>query len=356
MHLQKTKRIPAYNLAPSLHVAQTPRRPSLLKAIWGAGFIAPPTHPYSSILPIPQGLYLSVAFIHNPRDLNLFPPHCPRLFFLSSFSRTFCFSSVFFSSLACSSRFSLFLFYLFQSAQRFQHPYLQERRGEGEEGGVSIKWNEIWQNTERKKNNKSGIMAATREGEERQRICQQCCENGCFSLSISCKSVSAGFFFLLFFSQAPTMRGDSAVSISLRSQRVWQCFGSATNLNALITNTVTLPPDWEIHFVSSQEMHCIDSAIAWHRAPPPHSTCSSSPKWQMGIVRQATDVKLSIVLVKQCQKRSKNKSKRIKRQRTEICFFVFWPGDNDCQWVHLKSTRMHFRLSMCAKLWVYVFE
>lgn len=76
-------------------------------------------------------------------------------------------------------------------------------------------------------------------------------------------------FFLLFFSQAPTMRGDSAVRISLHSQRVWQCFGSATNLNALITNTVTLPPDWEIHFVSSQEMHCIDSAIARHRAPPP---------------------------------------------------------------------------------------
>lgn len=109
-----------------------------------------PTHTHPSF-PSPQGLYLSVAFIHNPRDLNLFPPHCPRLFFLSSFSRTLCFSSVFFSSLVCSSRFSLFLFYLFQSAQRFQHPYLQERRGEGEEGGVSIKWNEIWQNTERKK-------------------------------------------------------------------------------------------------------------------------------------------------------------------------------------------------------------
>lgn len=64
----------------------------------------------------------------------------------------------------------------------------------------------------------------------------------CFSLSISCKSAFA--FFLFFFppSQAATMRGDSAVRISLRSQRVWQCFGSAANLNALITNTVTLPP------------------------------------------------------------------------------------------------------------------
>lgn len=66
--------------------------------------------------------------------------------------------------------------------------------------------------------------------------------------TVDIMQISFAFFF---FSQAPTMRGDSAVRISLRSQRVWQCFGSAANLNALITNTVTLPPDWEIHFVSS---------------------------------------------------------------------------------------------------------
>lgn len=123
--------------------------------MWGAGCFAhqPPSSPpsYSSILPIPQGLYLSVAFIHNPRDLNLFPPHRPRLFFSLLLFKNFMLFFLLFSSLSCSSLFCLFLCYLFQSAQRFQHPYLQEIREEGEEGGVSIKWNEIWQNTEGKK-------------------------------------------------------------------------------------------------------------------------------------------------------------------------------------------------------------
>lgn len=116
-----------------------------------------------------------------------FLPIVPVFFFLSSFLRTLCFlrspSSSSFSSLFCSFFIFFSAFYLFQSTQRFQHSYLQERR-KGSRGGErkSIKWNEIWQNTERereKKNNKSGIMAATREGEERQRICQQCCENRC---------------------------------------------------------------------------------------------------------------------------------------------------------------------------------
>lgn len=78
-----------------------------------------------------------------------FLPIVPNSFFSPPFQEFF--FSLLFSSLSCSSLFCLFLCYLFQSAQRFQHPYLQERRGEGEEGGVSIKWNEIWQNTEGKK-------------------------------------------------------------------------------------------------------------------------------------------------------------------------------------------------------------
>lgn len=141
--------IPAYtSLLPSSHIAQTPRRPSLLRAMWGCRvFLLPPSstpplpHPHTHPSSHPPGTYLSVAFIHNPRDLNLFPPHRPRLFLSLLFLKNFMLSSLssffffFFSSLFCSFFiclfFSLSAFYLFQSTQRFQHPYLQERNGEG---------------------------------------------------------------------------------------------------------------------------------------------------------------------------------------------------------------------------------
>ena len=71
--------------------------------------------------------------------------------------------------------------------------------------------------------------------------------------------------FLHFLSQAPTTRGDSAVRILHRSQRFWQRFGCAVNLNALITNTVTLPSHWEIHFVSS---HNAALRWQWNCQPP----------------------------------------------------------------------------------------
>lgn len=112
-------------------------------------FLPPPLHPsfsppsYSSILPSPPGTYLSVAFIHNPRDLNLFPPHRPRLFLSLLFLKNFMLSSLSLFRLLSlhSSALSLSClssaFYLFQSTQRFQHPYLQERkkRGGGGRGG-----------------------------------------------------------------------------------------------------------------------------------------------------------------------------------------------------------------------------
>ncbi len=53
----------------------------------------------------------------------------------------------------------------------------------------------------------------------------------CFLPSISCKSDSRA--------SAATMRVDSTVMLSLQSQRIWQCFGSATNLTALIIYSVT---------------------------------------------------------------------------------------------------------------------
>lgn len=100
-------------------------------------FPHPHTHPSSH----PPGTYLSVAFIHNPRDLNLFPPHRPRLFLSLLFLKNFMLSSLssFFFFLSFTLLLLLYLsfsaFYLFQSTQRFQHPYLQERKkgGGGEE-------------------------------------------------------------------------------------------------------------------------------------------------------------------------------------------------------------------------------
>lgn len=93
----------------------------------------PHTHPSSH----PQGTYLSVTFIHNPCDLNLFPPHRPRLFISLFFLKNLMLSSLcsFFFFLVTPSFICLFsAFYLFQSTQRFQHPYLQEE-GNGEGGG-----------------------------------------------------------------------------------------------------------------------------------------------------------------------------------------------------------------------------
>lgn len=173
--------------------------------MWGAECFAPnpPSSPprYSSILCILQGLYLSVAFIHNPRDLNLFPPHRPRLFFLSSFSRTLCSSSLFFSLHSPALPFSVSLSAICSNQLKDSSiRTCKKKEGRGRRAGWALnemKYGKILRG--KKKNNKSGIVAATREGEERQRICQQCCENGCFSLSISCKSVSAFFFFSFFF-------------------------------------------------------------------------------------------------------------------------------------------------------------
>lgn len=137
--------IPTYtSLLPSSYIAQTPRRPSLLRAMWGVSPSSPQPpplpHPHTHPSSHPLGTYLSVAFIHNPRDLNLFPPHRPRLFLsllsLKNFMPFSSLSSVFFFFLF-SLLLSLYLpfffsaFYLFQSTQRFQHPYLQEKKNEG---------------------------------------------------------------------------------------------------------------------------------------------------------------------------------------------------------------------------------
>lgn len=55
----------------------------------------------------------------------------------------------------------------------------------------------------------------------------------CFSLSISCKSVFAFFFSRHLLWEETALSGSCLVR--------WQCFGCAATLNALITNTVTLP-------------------------------------------------------------------------------------------------------------------
>lgn len=119
-------------------------------------FLLPPSstpplpHPHTHPSSHPPGTYLSVAFIHNPRDLNLFPPHRPRLFLFLLFPKNFMLSSLssffFFALFFFLFTLLLFLylsfffsaFYLFQSSQRFQHPYLQERKGGGEKR-ISIK-------------------------------------------------------------------------------------------------------------------------------------------------------------------------------------------------------------------------
>lgn len=127
--------IPA-SLLPSPHIAQTPRRPSLLRAMWGVAN-PPPPHPHTHPSSHPPGTYLSVAFIHNPRDLNLFPPHRPRLFLSLLFLKYFMLSSLssfffFLFTLLLVLYLSFFsAFYLLQSTQIFQHPYLQERIGGG---------------------------------------------------------------------------------------------------------------------------------------------------------------------------------------------------------------------------------
>lgn len=100
----KQSNFPAYTtLSPRPHTAQTPRRPSLLRAVWGVGcfFFLPSSHPPSSSprpsthpSSHPPGTYLSVAFIHNPRDLNLFPPHRPRLFLSLLCLKNFALSSL----------------------------------------------------------------------------------------------------------------------------------------------------------------------------------------------------------------------------------------------------------------------
>lgn len=222
------------------------------------------------------------------------------------------------SSFPLSACFSAF--YLFQSTQRFQHLYLQEKKeGRGRKGWAlnEMKYGKIL----REKNNKSGIMAATREGEERQRICQQCYENCCVFHCLYHANQ-----FLHFFSQAQTMRGDSTVRISLRSQRVWQCFGSATNLTALITNTVTLPSNWEIHFVSSHKMCCIDSASGRHSFF--YSTCSLLPKWQAQIARQNTGVSLSTAVA--CCGKTKLKITKKNKNRPRV---EFWNNAEETEWI-----------------------
>lgn len=71
-------------------------------------FLLPPSstpplpHPHTHPSSHPPGTYLSVAFIHNPRDLNLFPPHRPRLFLSLLFLKNFMLSSL-----------SSFFFFLF---------------------------------------------------------------------------------------------------------------------------------------------------------------------------------------------------------------------------------------------------
>lgn len=322
-----------------------PRGPSLH---WVAGCFfffflplsnTPLPHPHTHPSSPPPGTYLSVAFIHNPCDLNLFPPHRPRLFLSLLRLKNFMLSSL------CSFFFFHFTLLLFLYLPVFLLSICsnqlkdssictcKKKRGEGEER-VSIKWNEIWQNTEGKKNNKSGIMAATREGEERQRICQQCCENCCVFHCLYHANQ-----FLHFFFPKQTMRGDSTVRISLRSQRVWQCFGSATNLTALITNTVTLPSNWEIHFVSSHKMCCIDSASGRHSFF--YSTCSLFPKWQAQIARQNTGVSLSTA--EPCLKKNKNgprvefwnnaeETERIKKSHQ-----LNWVWDIAYQWLYQRS-------------------
>ena len=85
-----------------------PRLPEDLHC-WGlcGVFLLPPPrqppplpHPHTHPSSHPLGTYLSVAFIHNPRDLNLFPPHRPRLFLsllsLKNFMPFSSLSSVFF--------------------------------------------------------------------------------------------------------------------------------------------------------------------------------------------------------------------------------------------------------------------
>lgn len=58
----------------------------------------------------------------------------------------------------------------------------------------------------------------------------------CFLPSISCKSDCRAL--------AATASADSTVMLPLPSPRIWQCFGSATNLTALITCSVTFTAAW----------------------------------------------------------------------------------------------------------------
>lgn len=144
-------------------------------------FPHPHTHPSSP----PPGTYLSVAFIHNPRDLNLFPPHRPCVFLSLLFLKNFMLSS-----LSSFLLLSLHSSALPLSVWFFFLPSICSNQLKDSSISTCIKeegrWRRGWALNEmkygkilREKNNKSGIMAATREGEERQRICQQCCENCC---------------------------------------------------------------------------------------------------------------------------------------------------------------------------------
>lgn len=101
---------------PCIHfsVAQSTYCPDSQKTFIVEGFVAcrvfllsPPSnpplpHPHTHPSSHPPGTYLSVAFIHNPRDLNLFPPHRPRLFLSLLFLKNFMLSSL-----------SSFFFFLF---------------------------------------------------------------------------------------------------------------------------------------------------------------------------------------------------------------------------------------------------
>ena len=149
--------IPTYtSLLPSSYIAQTPRRPSLLRAMWG---VSPPhpqppqppplPHPHTHPSSHPLGTYLSVAFIHNPRDLNLFPPHRPRLFlsllslknFMPFFFTLLCLlllSLQSSSALSLSAFFFRFLFVPINSKIPASVPARKKRMREGEER-MSIK-------------------------------------------------------------------------------------------------------------------------------------------------------------------------------------------------------------------------
>lgn len=96
-----------------------------------------------------------------------------------------------------------------------------------------------------------------------------------------------------FSASAATMRVDSTVMLSLQSQRIWQCFGSATNLTALIICSVTFTVAWMTSGSTFLNNDCVTLSLvhwmntvnlSWKRShySPCFARSEVEPEWKPG--------------------------------------------------------------------------